>query len=111
MAQTRLLGGEFQDGTDLDRPVAGPGDLGRQLQRLVQVVALQQVPAAQLLRTLDRRAVADLGVAVADPDTGGIRDPLQRLPLLDPLRGTREQVGQMIGECNSVIELFAALGR
>jgi hypothetical protein len=27
------------------------------------------------------------------------------------LRGTREQVGQMIEECNSVTELFAALGR
>jgi proteasome accessory factor A len=39
------------------------------------------------------------------------RPALQRLPLLDPLRGTREQVGQMIDECNSVTELFAALGR
>ena len=39
------------------------------------------------------------------------RPALQRLPLLDPLRGTREQVGQMIEECNSVTELFAALGR
>jgi proteasome accessory factor PafA2 len=39
------------------------------------------------------------------------RPALQRLPLLDPLRGTREQVGQMIDECNSVTDLFAALGR
>ena len=39
------------------------------------------------------------------------RPALQRLPLLDPLRGTREQVGQLIDECNSVTELFAALGR
>ena len=39
------------------------------------------------------------------------RPALQRLPLLDPLRGTREQVGQMIDECTSVTELFAALGR
>jgi Pup amidohydrolase len=39
------------------------------------------------------------------------RPALQRLPLLDPLRGTREQVGQMIDQCNSVTELFAALGR
>jgi proteasome accessory factor A len=39
------------------------------------------------------------------------RPALQRLPLLDPLRGTREQVGQMIDECDSVTDLFAALGR
>ena len=39
------------------------------------------------------------------------RPALQRVPLLDPLRGTREQVGQMIEECNTVGDLFAALGR
>ena len=39
------------------------------------------------------------------------RPALQRVPLLDPLRGTREQVGQMLDECDSVTELFAALGR
>ena len=39
------------------------------------------------------------------------RPALQRVPLLDPLRGTREQVGQMIEECNTVSDLFAALGR
>ena len=39
------------------------------------------------------------------------RPALQRIPLLDPLRGTREQVGQMIAECNTVTDLFAALGR
>ena len=39
------------------------------------------------------------------------RPALQRVPLLDPLRGTREQVGQMIDECSDVTELFAALGR
>ncbi|MET0693867.1 MAG: proteasome accessory factor PafA2 family protein, partial [Propionibacteriaceae bacterium] len=39
------------------------------------------------------------------------RPALQRVPLLDPLRGTREQVGQMIDSCTSVTELFDALGR
>jgi proteasome accessory factor A len=39
------------------------------------------------------------------------RPALQRVPLLDPLRGTRAQVGQMIEECADVTELFAALGR
>jgi Pup amidohydrolase len=39
------------------------------------------------------------------------RPALQRVPLLDPLRGTREQVGQMLDECETVTDLFAALGR
>ena len=39
------------------------------------------------------------------------RPALQRVPLLDPLRGTREQVGQMLDCCADVTELFAALGR
>jgi hypothetical protein len=39
------------------------------------------------------------------------RTALQRVPLLDPLRGTAEQVGAMLDECNDVEELFAALGR
>jgi proteasome accessory factor A len=39
------------------------------------------------------------------------RTALQRIPLLDPLRGTREQVGAMLDECADVGELFAALGR
>jgi proteasome accessory factor A len=39
------------------------------------------------------------------------RPALQRIPLLDPLRGTREQVGAMLDRCESVTDLFAALGR
>jgi proteasome accessory factor PafA2 len=39
------------------------------------------------------------------------RTALQRLPLLDPLRGTREQVGAMLDECADVTALFSALGR
>src|SRR5215210_4461466 len=39
------------------------------------------------------------------------RPALQRIPLLDPLRGTREQVGQLIADCGTVTDLFAALGR
>ncbi len=39
------------------------------------------------------------------------RTALQRVPLLDPLRGTREQVGQMIDSCHTVADLFAILGR
>ncbi|MCW2810301.1 MAG: Pup deamidase, partial [Friedmanniella sp.] len=39
------------------------------------------------------------------------RSALQRVPLLDPLRGTRQQVGEMLDQCRSVSELFARLGR
>ncbi len=39
------------------------------------------------------------------------RAALQRVPLLDPLRGTREQVGAMIDSCADVTDLFSALGR
>ena len=39
------------------------------------------------------------------------RPALQRVPLLDPLRGTAEQVGAMLDSCRDVSDLFAALGR
>jgi proteasome accessory factor PafA2 len=39
------------------------------------------------------------------------RPALQRVPLLDPLRGTAEQVGAMLDSCADVSDLFAALGR
>jgi Pup amidohydrolase len=39
------------------------------------------------------------------------RPALQRVPLLDPLRGTAEQVGAMLDACHDVSDLFAALGR
>jgi proteasome accessory factor PafA2 len=39
------------------------------------------------------------------------RPALQRIPLMDPLRGTKEQVGRMIEDCATVTELFAALDR
>ena len=39
------------------------------------------------------------------------RPALQRVPLLDPLRGTAEQVGAMLDACTDVTDLFAALGR
>ncbi len=39
------------------------------------------------------------------------RPALQRVPLLDPLRGTQAQVGELLDGCDDVAELFAALGR
>ena len=39
------------------------------------------------------------------------RRALQRLPLLDPLRGTRDQVGELLDGAPDVAALLAALGR
>jgi proteasome accessory factor PafA2 len=36
-------------------------------------------------------------------------DPLRRIPMMEPLRGTREHVEQLFNECNSPAELVARL--
>ena len=38
------------------------------------------------------------------------RDPLRRVPMMEPLRGTREHVGRLIEECNTAAELLTRLG-
>src|SRR6266536_2842865 len=53
----------------LDRPaVAGRGDLRGELDRLVDVLALDEVEAAQVLLRLRERAVGGKGLAVVDAD-------------------------------------------
>ena len=37
------------------------------------------------------------------------RESLQRVPTLDPLRGTRAHVGELLDRCDTAEELFAAL--
>jgi len=37
------------------------------------------------------------------------RESLQRIPTLEPLRGTREHVGALLDRCDTAEELFAAL--
>ena len=37
------------------------------------------------------------------------RDALQRLPTLEPLRGTREHVGALLDECDTALELVERL--
>ena len=37
------------------------------------------------------------------------RDSLQRIPTMEPLRGTREHVGQLLDESETALELFEAL--
>ena len=38
------------------------------------------------------------------------RDPLRRVPMMEPLRGTRDLVGHLIDSCADVTELLARLG-
>ena len=40
-------------------------------------------------------------------DIGG--DPLRRVPMMEPLRGTRDVVGSLLERCTSAAELIAAL--
>ena len=37
------------------------------------------------------------------------RDSLQRVPTLEPLRGTKEHVGELLDRCDTADELVAAL--
>jgi len=39
------------------------------------------------------------------------RESLQRIPTLDPLRGSKESVGDLIDRCETAEQLFAALTR
>jgi proteasome accessory factor A len=40
-------------------------------------------------------------------DVGG--DPLRRVPMMEPLRGTREMVGSLLDRCSTAAELISAL--
>jgi proteasome accessory factor A len=39
------------------------------------------------------------------------RESLQRVPTIDPLRGSRAHVGELIDRCDTAEQLFAALTR
>ncbi len=41
-------------------------------------------------------------------DIGG--DPLRRVPMMEPMRGTKAHVGRLIDECSSAAELLERLG-
>src|SRR2546421_472086 len=62
-----LSGGDVKDGTDLDRPVLGPGDLRGPLDGLVQVLAGEDVEAAELLLRLGEGPVGRGNLAVTHP--------------------------------------------
>jgi Pup amidohydrolase len=42
-------------------------------------------------------------------DIGG--DPLRRVPMMDPTRGTEAHVGRLMAECTSTAELLERLGQ
>ena len=41
-------------------------------------------------------------------DIGG--DPLRRVPMMEPMRGTKAHVGSLIDECSTAAELLERLG-
>src|SRR6266545_1646062 len=64
---------------DLDRPELRARDLGRPLDRLVEVFDVEDVEAAELLLALRERTVGHLTVALADADGGGGRRGVEAL--------------------------------
>src|SRR5262249_60427903 len=62
--------GDLHDRTDFDRPGAGQGDTGRDGNRLVHVLGLDEEVAAQLLPGLRKGTVGHERLAVADADAG-----------------------------------------
>ena len=63
------------------------------------------------------RCLAKFGADVAAASWDSVifdlpgRDSLQRIPTLEPLRGTRAHVGELIDRCDTAAELVAALDR
>ena len=61
------------------------------------------------------RCLAKFGTEVAAASWDSVifdlpgRDSLQRIPTLEPLRGTKAHVGELIDRCNTATELVAAL--
>jgi proteasome accessory factor A len=37
-------------------------------------------------------------------------DPLRRVPMMEPLRGTKQLTGELLSSCSSAAELIAKLG-
>src|SRR5712671_3271338 len=77
----RLLDGRRgHDRTHFDRARARGRDAGGELDRLVEILGLDEVEAAQLLARLREGAVGGDRLAVLDAHGGRGRDRLQRLP-------------------------------
>src|SRR4051794_38134803 len=72
--------GEVDQRTDLNGAGAGGGDLGRDLDGVVQVPGLDHVKTPELLLGFGERTVGGRHLAVTDPYRGGRLGRLQRLP-------------------------------
>ncbi len=91
--------------------------------KIARLVTDEEIEYARLHPPVDTRAyfrgrvMEKFGASVVAASWDSVifdlpeRTALQRVPLLDPLRGTREQVGTLLDECSDASELFAALGR
>lgn len=89
--------------------------------RMVRLVDDDQIDAAVTAPPEDTRAyfrgrcLAQYGADVAAASWDSVifdipgRDSLQRVPMLEPLRGTRAHVGALLDRCHSATELVAAL--
>ncbi|NYE69031.1 proteasome accessory factor A [Microlunatus parietis] len=90
------------------------------MQRLVSDAEIEQArtePPADTRAYFRGKVMAKFSEAVVAASWDSVifdvpgRAALQRIPLLDPLRGTRAQVGRIIEESQTVTELVEALGR
>ncbi|HLT62759.1 MAG TPA: proteasome accessory factor PafA2 family protein, partial [Microlunatus sp.] len=90
------------------------------MQRLVTDAEVEQArtePPSDTRAYFRGKVMAKFGDAVVAASWDSVifdvpgRSALQRIPLLDPLRGTRAQVGRIVEESDTVAELVEALGR
>jgi len=86
---TRLLGEE-----EIERAVLSPPDDTRAYFR---GRCLQKYPGEVAAASWDS-VIFDVG-----------RESLQRVPTLEPLRGTRAHVGQLLDDCDTALDLVEAL--
>ncbi|MFW6774976.1 depupylase/deamidase Dop [Nocardioides sp. CPCC 205120] len=92
-------------------------DAGR-IERLLtdeQVEAAVHEPPEETRAYFRGRCLAKFGASVAAASWDSVildlpgRESLQRIPTVDPLRGTRAHVGRLLDECETAEALFAAL--
>ncbi len=90
------------------------------MQRLISDAEIEQArlePPADTRAYFRGKVMGKFGDAVVAASWDSVifdvpgRAALQRIPLLDPLRGTRAQVGHIIDASDTVAELVEALGR
>ncbi|MDF9717411.1 proteasome accessory factor PafA2 [Nocardioides sp. ChNu-99] len=91
---------------------------GGRIERLLtdeQVAEAVHEPPEETRAYFRGRCLAKFGASVAAASWDSVildlpgRESLQRIPTVDPLRGTRAHVGRLLDECASAEELFAAL--